>query len=387
MVRTSSAPIIAALSLCAACSGSTSNHAQSVAANTPAAVRSPGPTFVVIGLAGREYGAFVAPSIATYAVNVNSGALSLASAVPLKFASNNMVPDWSGRFVYLISIGQVSGYRINAKTGALALIPGSPFDAANLPAQDVALVATDKFVYVASVKVVGSTYIYRVAAYAVKPQSGALTQVPGSPFGAGVLPSALAADPTGKFLYVANNGSNNVSAYTIDATNGALTPVHGSPFAAGNEPAGIAADRTGRFVYVTNFNASTISAYLIDAGSGALTPVVGSPFATCGHPGAIVADPARDFLYVRYSSGICAYSIGAASGKLTPVAGSPFQSVSGFGGVAIDPAGKFVYRGNDIPHRVSAYSVNAASGALRPVQGAPYAMPWFTTGLAVTSPH
>ena len=40
----------------------------------------------------------------------------------------------------------------------------------------------------------------------------------------------------GRFLYVANGGSNTISAYTIDANNGALTPVGGSPFAAGTVP-------------------------------------------------------------------------------------------------------------------------------------------------------
>ena len=46
----------------------------------------------------------------------------------------------------------------------------------------------------------------------------------------------MAVDPTGKFAYVANYGSNNVSAYTIDATSGALKKVKGSPFAAGTGP-------------------------------------------------------------------------------------------------------------------------------------------------------
>ena len=43
----------------------------------------------------------------------------------------------------------------------------------------------------------------------------------------------MAVDPSGKFAYVPNLGSNNISAYTIDATSGALTPVTGSPFSAG----------------------------------------------------------------------------------------------------------------------------------------------------------
>ena len=40
---------------------------------------------------------------------------------------------------------------------------------------------------------------------------------------AGASPSSVAADPSGKFAYVANADSGNVSMYTIDATTGALT--------------------------------------------------------------------------------------------------------------------------------------------------------------------
>ena len=50
------------------------------------------------------------------------------------------------------------------------------------------------------------------------------------------IPSAVAVDPTGKFAYVGNDGSNNISAYAIDANTGALTPVTGSPFSAGLNP-------------------------------------------------------------------------------------------------------------------------------------------------------
>ena len=84
-----------------------------------------------------------------------------------------------------------------------------------------------KFAYVANL---GSG---NVSAYAIDATSGALKKVKGSPFAAGTKPVIMAVDPSGKFAYVPNVGSNNISAYTIDATSGALTPVTGSPFSAG----------------------------------------------------------------------------------------------------------------------------------------------------------
>jgi hypothetical protein len=49
----------------------------------------------------------------------------------------------------------------------------------------------------------------------------------------------VAVDPTGKFAYVANEGSNTVSAYSIGA-GGALTQLSGSPFATGGAPISLA---------------------------------------------------------------------------------------------------------------------------------------------------
>jgi hypothetical protein len=46
----------------------------------------------------------------------------------------------------------------------------------------------------------------------------------------------VAVDPTGKFVYLASEYSNDVSGYTINPTTGALTAISGSPFAAGRFP-------------------------------------------------------------------------------------------------------------------------------------------------------
>ncbi|MHB1550209.1 MAG: beta-propeller fold lactonase family protein, partial [Vulcanimicrobiaceae bacterium] len=87
-----------------------------------------------------------------------------------------------------------------------------------------------KFAYVTNASGVGS-----VSAYTINAATGALTPVVGSPFAAGSSspsgsssPWGVAVDPTGKFAYVANYDATNISAYTINAATGALTPVAGS---------------------------------------------------------------------------------------------------------------------------------------------------------------
>src|SRR5580698_7155891 len=61
-----------------------------------------------------------------------------------------------------------------------------------------------------------------VSAYAVDYQSGALTQINGSPFsGTGDLPVAVAVTPDGNFLYVVSQKDSNVVEYAI-GTDGKL---------------------------------------------------------------------------------------------------------------------------------------------------------------------
>ena len=96
------------------------------------------------------------------------------------------------------------------------LLPGNcPFRASVHP--------SGKFVYVANRT--GESYL--VSAYIVNAVTGALTSVAGSPFamdGAGIT-----VDPSGRFAYVERPGI--VSVYAIDAVTGALTAIPGAQFA------------------------------------------------------------------------------------------------------------------------------------------------------------
>jgi 6-phosphogluconolactonase (cycloisomerase 2 family) len=211
-----------------------------------------------------------------------------------------------------------------------------------------------------------------VSAYSIG-ATGTLTPVPGSPFAAGANPVSAAVDPSGKFLYVANGselcpacpGANTVSAYTIGAT-GALTPIAGSPFAAGAGPFSVAVDPTGRFVYVANQFSANVSAYSINGATGALTPISGSPFAAGTNPFSVVVHPTGKFLYVVniVSGNVSAYSINAATGALTPISGSPFGAGHESALAAVSPSGLFYWVPNFSDNNIQSYSVNVTTGAL-----------------------
>jgi DNA-binding beta-propeller fold protein YncE len=224
-----------------------------------------------------------------------------------------------------------------------------------------------------------------VSAYAIDASSGTLTRVKGSPFGAGTAPYSVAVDPTGTFAYVPNAGSNNVSAFSIDASNGVFEKVKGSPFEAGTGPVAVACDPAGKFVYVVNNGSNDVSAYAIDATSGALTPVTGSPSTTGSQPDAVAVDPRGKFVYVANSgsNNVSAYSIDGTSGALTPLKRSPFRTGTEPFSVTVSPAGKFTYVAAPLSDNIYGYAIDAGSGALTPLPGSPFADPGSSDPLAV----
>jgi len=285
-------------------------------------------------------------------------------------------------FAYVTNSGSnsVSAYAISANSGALTPVPGSPFLTGQLPFS-VTAHPTGRFVYVANAGIPTNTY--NVSAYAVNEKTGALTEVPGSPFATGVQPASVTIHPNGRFAYVANAGleDGDVSVYTVNVTTGALTPVPGSPFAAGHEPTSVAVSPNGKFVYVTNnivqFSdlSGGVSAFVVNANTGALTPVSGSPFAAGLETFGVAIHPSGRFAYVAngLSNDVSAFSINAKTGALTAVPGSPFAADFGSISVALSPNGRFAYVANVAASNVSAYAVNRTTGALTPVPGSPFA--------------
>ena len=274
---------------------------------------------------------------------------ALRTAVVI-FVVARMVPAGlvhAEEFVYVANFGSdnISAYRIDSSTGGLSQIVGAPF-AAGVGPSAVAVDPTGRFAYVANS---GSNDI---SAYRIDSSTGALSQIVAAPFAARPQPSAVAVDPTGKFAFVTNEADSSVSAFTINAATGALTPAPGSPFGTGPFPSSVAADATGRFAYAVNSGAN-VSAYVIHATTGALGLVAGSPFATGGFPRSVTLDPQGVFGYVTTGSGIAGYTI-ALNGVLTSVPAISYPRFGSFA-IAVDPAGQFVYVTDSNSDEVLAY--------------------------------
>jgi 6-phosphogluconolactonase (cycloisomerase 2 family) len=281
------------------------------------------------------------------------------------------------RFAYVANQNSenLSGYSVDAASGALTTLTSSPYPGVTGP-RNVAICPSGQLLYAANGDTSG------VSGYQIDLNTGALIPAPGSPFAGGSAPRGVVVDPTGTFVYVANSGDNTISAYVITGANGALTPVAGSPFAAGTGPFGVAVDPTGRFLYAANHKSSNISAYSINSSTGALTEIMGSPFpdqfdeTSSTGPFEIALTPNGAFLYVtnHFTNNVFGYSVNASTGALMPLSSAPFRAGSAPFGIQVAPSGAFVYVENRFSANIYVYSLDSTSGALTPIPNSPYSV-------------
>ena len=163
---------------------------------------------------------------------------------------------------------------------------------------------------------------------------GALIASAGSPFKAGVKPSALAADPTSRFVYVTDFASNQLVAYGV-YSGGVLNFLLNGPFRTGSEPTSVAIDPRGKFMYVSNALDSSVTAYVIDLPTGtpstAVNPTGSATNSTDTQPVAITVDPALGrFVYTSNILGnsISGFRLDPTAGTLTLTQSTPYPSGS-----------------------------------------------------------
>lgn len=143
--------------------------------------------------------------------------------------------------------------------------------------------------------------------------------------GGAVGPAAVAMDPAGNYLFVAEYGSNEIMTFQIDRNNGHLIFINAStPVPTGTKPNAVVVDFTGRFVYVNNYGSSNISAYALNTNNGILTPISGSPYGTGAQPMDLAATGSFVYSLVYGDQGIYGYSINGTTGALSATPGSPY---------------------------------------------------------------
>jgi 6-phosphogluconolactonase len=164
-------------------------------------------------------------------------------------------------------------------TSVSVVVSGEP--AAIQAAAAVSSEVATRFLYVAS------AFSPQISGFRIDAETGALTPVPGSPF---TVPGptgpsvAIALDPLGRFVFSTHAGDGTVWLLRIDHATGRLTPSGSAETGdfLGNPPA---VDTSGRFVYAAGANFK-VWGFSVDVARGGLRPLPGSPFPAAGEGGA-----------------------------------------------------------------------------------------------------
>ncbi len=257
--------------------------------------------------------------------------------------------DPAGKFLYVTTRYQGTS---TSGQGAVSIFPingdnslGTPSNI-NVGNNPVGIVASNfnNFVYVLDQeKPINSSPVGVVLGYSENPSTGTLTPTTGGTvildgvtiangYPAGVIPSAIAEDPTARFVYVTDQATNQLFG-NIVVTNGGLVPMTSSPFSTGLFPLGLTIDPRGKYLYVANYSSGTVGAYAIDPSTGTPVGAVGSS-STAVDPGptCVTIEPALGiYLYSSNNLGgsVSGMQLDPHNGTLKQIQGTPFNAAGG----------------------------------------------------------
>jgi len=313
--------------------------------NPVALVTSPGGLFVYSINQGDS-------SVQQFAINMGNGSLSLKNTYKTGSLPTSAAIDVAGKFLYVTFTYQAGYSATNPGPGGVNIFPinadnslGSPATV-NVGTNPVGVVASgfNNFVYVLDQEPATNTTSPRgvILGFTQNTSNGALTPAPGTTittdntgrtvatgYGAGTVPSAIAIDPTARFVYVTDRSTNQLYGNLVQA-GGRLVPMTNSPFATGLLPVAITIDPRGKYLYVANYNSNTVGAYVIDQATGAAVGAVGSGAISVGTgPSCVAIEPALGiYLYTsnNLDNTVTGQQLDPHNGTLKAIQNTPFPA-------------------------------------------------------------
>jgi 6-phosphogluconolactonase (cycloisomerase 2 family) len=288
-------------------------------------------------------------NVSQYAIGVDGYLTRMTPDKVLAGASPySVVVDPLGRFAYVANADDNSVWHYMIGTnGALSPQTTTAIGDGTQP-RAVTVDPSGKNLYVANY---GAGTISN---YVITTPTGELRGVaPGAISSGGTGPVSVTVDPSGRFVYVANEGGpdlsnpGNVSQYAIGDA-GKLEPMTPATVPTGGRPRSVAVDPSGRYVYVANdgLPSAAIMQYAIGV-TGVLEPMIPPTVPTKG-PRSVAVDPSGRYVYVANwregldQSTVSQYTIGT-NGTLSPMTPEtvPAGTLSVF--VTVDPSGRYAY--------------------------------------------
>ena len=314
-----------------------------------ATVSSGGTTPVAMAVSGDYYNLYVANagnnSVVHFSIATN-GALSQKESITLANTPVSLAVSPSNNYLYVVS-GTASATltEYSLSSGAIGnAVVTLPLTLASYPTDTIVptgvtvlansnavfVTAYDKSAYNPGGATTSNANPGWLFGYSIG-SGGALNPVAASPYQAGIKPSALAADPTSRFVFVTDFASNSLIGYGLQSNESLQFMVNG-PFKTGNQPSSIAIDPRGLYIYVSNSLDSSVSAYAITLATGSPTAVVsatGVNNSTDTQPVSIVIDPSLGrFVYTANYLGnsVSGFRLNPSTGSITLLRATPYPT-------------------------------------------------------------
>jgi DNA-binding beta-propeller fold protein YncE len=295
------------------------------------------------------------------AVNAANTYLYVVSYLPSSTTNSATLTEYALSNGAIGSPVETVDLSLNCVGRSLAYYPGD-----SIVPTDVTVLANNNAVYVAA---------YDQSAYNVSGGSTTSNANPGWLFG-------LAVGSGGALSPAAKNCANTAATYqSYDV------------YEAGVKPSALASDPTNRFVYVTDYASDGLIGYTV-LSSGTLNFMVNGPFRTGNEPTALIIDPRGLYIYVANSldDTVSAYTITLSTG--TP---SSVVNISGSGvnstdtdpvSIVVEPSlGRFVYTANRLGDSISGFKLDPDTGALSATQATPYPINGAYPAAVIAVPH
>jgi 6-phosphogluconolactonase len=171
-------------------------------------------------------------TVGTYEIDAGTGSLQFVGGIGTGSLPAGVAANFDGKYLYVLnqSSENISAYGIDTVTGLLVSLPHSPFAGAG-SSNSIVADSLGERLYAGDVTA--------IIGYRSFDNRGSLGMLPGSPFGGVSGADGLSIDFSESFLYAANNTGNTVSGFQVDRTSGALTQLPDSPYPAGTGPTSI----------------------------------------------------------------------------------------------------------------------------------------------------
>ncbi|HEY4183504.1 MAG TPA: beta-propeller fold lactonase family protein [Polyangia bacterium] len=315
-----------------------------------------GPVFVYVGMAGGE--------IALFYLDAVSGTLARRGTVSAGRAPSSLVRSVERESLIAVdgATGQAASFSIDPKTGGLRSLGRAATGGAN--PSGAALDDTGKYV-IAAHPAAG-----RVSVLAVT-QAGGLKAI--GTFAAGAGAHAVAIHPA-QIVFVANFRADSVSQYTFNTGTGMLVSWSGPAIALppGSGPTRLVCHPSGRWVYLLEEGTDSVAVYGFDGDLKALSPISSQVISTLAdgsapsrsRPADLAVSPTGRFLFEtnRGADDVATFAIeGAGTLKLIGHVPSGGRAP---GALAVDPSGRALIVANEAGKSLSVYAIDPATGAL-----------------------